>query len=389
MVMTGDESNKNGSLALVLSGGGARNAYHAGFLAELSQSFPELSFDILTGASAGAINLAHLAASEKPLPMALEDLVGIWSRIEMGDVFDVSTNSLAGHVASWAFRLLSGRPGKGPNMQGMVDTAPLRRLLQRELNTDGGPVKGIRENIERGRLRAIAVTATNYTTGRTVTFVQGQDIENWERANRVSMEVEIGVEHIMASTSLPFFFPAVKVGDAWYGDGGIRMNAPLAPAVHLGADRILAISTRFPRSAEQAERDRSPGYPPPAQILSTLFDAVFLDMFDYDAHQLERYNRLLYDLPKPLRGSLRPVKLLLIRPSQDLGRLANEYEPKLPRAFRFLTRGLGTRKSGNNDALSIISFQHEYLTRIMDIGRTDARANHEALSAFLTGDGFP
>ncbi len=387
--MTRIEGNSEKNVALVLSGGGARNAYHAGFLAELAPWFPDLSIDILTGASAGAINLAHLAASEKPLPEALEDLVGIWSRIEVSDVFNISTRSLAGHVGSWALSLLSGKAGKFSAMRGMVDTAPLRRLLQRELQTDGGPVKGIRENIERGRLRAIAVTATNYTTGRTVTFVQGQNIENWERANRVSMEVEIGVDHIMASTSLPFFFPAVKVGDAWYGDGGIRMNAPLAPAVHLGANRILAISTRFPRSAEQAERDRSPGYPPPAQILSTLFDAIFLDMFDYDAHQLERYNRLLYDLPQPLRGSLRPVKLLLIRPSQDLGRLANEFEAKLPRTFRYLTRGLGTKETGHNDALSIISFQHEYLARVMEIGRADAHANREAFASFLEGDDFP
>ncbi len=382
--MGGDSSN-GGTLALVLSGGGARNAYHAGFLAEVARRHPEVSFDILTGASAGAINLAHLAASPKPFPEALEDLVGIWSRIEVDDVFNVSPASLAGHVGRWGLGLLSGRVGQAAGLRGMVDTEPLRRLLHRELRTDGGAVEGIRENIERGRLRAIAVAATSYTTGRTVTFVQGQDIDNWERANRHSMEVEIGVEHIMASTSLPFFFPAVRVGDAWYGDGGIRMNAPLAPAVHLGADRILAISTRFPRSAAEAEQNRSPGYPPPAQILSTLFDAVFLDMFDYDAHQLERINRLLYDLPKALRGSLRPVRLLLIRPSRDLGRLAGDYERQLPRAFRFLARGLGTRETRNSDALSIISFQHDYLAKIMEIGRADAAANEEALAEFLQG----
>ncbi len=376
---------KKETLALVLSGGGARNAYHAGFLAEVARMHPRLSFDILTGASAGTINLAHMAASPKPFPETMEHLFGIWSRIEVEDVFDVNIGSLAGHFGRWGMRLVSGRRGKFKGPEGMVDAKPLWSLLNRELKTDRGPVEGIRENIERGALQAIAVAATSYTTGRSVSFVQGQDIENWERANRHSMEVDIGVEHIMASTALPFFFPAVRVGDAWYGDGGIRMNAPLAPAVHLGADRILAVSTRFPRSAEDAERNRSSGYPPPAQILSTLFNAIFLDMFDYDAIQLERINRLVRDMPKALRGSLRPVKLLVIRPSQDLGRLTNEYEPRLPRAFRFFTRGLGTAETRNNDALSLIFFQHDYLSRIMEIGRADARANSEALAEFFDG----
>lgn len=384
--MTDRTEKKGGSLALVLSGGGARNAYHAGFLAEAVRRYPEISFDILTGASAGAINLAHIAASQKSLPEALEDLVGIWSRIEVEDVFNVSTASLAGHVAGWFLRLLSGRGGRYTGVRGMVDTAPLSQMLHRELTTDDGPIRGIAENIERGALQAISIAATSYTTGRTVSFVQGREIENWERANRHSKEVEIGVEHIMASTALPFFFPAVQIGDAWYGDGGIRMNAPLAPAVHLGADRILAVSTRFPRSAEDAERGRSPGYPPPAALISTLIDSVFLDMFDHDAIQLERINRLLRDMPKPLQGSLRPVRLLLIRPSQDLGKLTNEYESRLPRVVRFLTRGLGTKDTGNNDALSLIFFQHDYLSRIMEIGRADAEANDEALAAFLEGD---
>jgi NTE family protein len=190
----------------------------------------------------------------------------------------------------------------------------------------------------------------------------------------------------MASSALPFFFPAIEVDGAWYGDGGIRLTAPLAPAVHLGARRIIAVSTRYARSREEADRPAVAGYPPPAQVAGVLYNAIFLDQLDGDAFQLRQINRLIARLPETERDGLRHIDLLMLRPSIDLGRLANEYEPELPRAFRFLTRGLGTRETRSNDMLSLVMFQSDYVRRLLDLGEADAAARIPDIRKFLADD---
>lgn len=190
----------------------------------------------------------------------------------------------------------------------------------------------------------------------------------------------------MATCALPFFFPAVKVGDAWYGDGGIRLTAPLSPAVHLGATRIIAVSTRSARSREEADRPATAGYPPPAQVAGVLYNAIFLDQLDGDALEMQRINHLVARLPASQRDGLRHIDLLLLRPSIDLGRLANAYEPELPRAFRFLTRGLGTRETRSNDMLSLVMFQRDYVRRLIELGEADASAKIAQIRRFLLGE---
>src|SRR5690606_32246956 len=162
---------------------------------------------------------------------------------------------------------------------GLVDTAPLRMLLESVLGVSGNePIPGIEENIRKGRLDAVAFVTTSYSTGQTVVWVQGREIRLWSRPQRKSVQASLSVDHVMASAALPLFFPAVKVGDAWYGDGGIRMAAPLSPALHLGASRIIAVSTRYDRSAEESERSSIEDYPPPAQVIGILMNAIFLDL---------------------------------------------------------------------------------------------------------------
>ena len=188
----------------------------------------------------------------------------------------------------------------------------------------------------------------------------------------------------MASAALPLLFPAVQIGNAWYGDGGIRLTAPLSPALHLGAQRILAISTRYERSQQDWEDAKIAGYPPPAQVAGVLLNAVFLDQLDNDALRLERLNRLLEAIPEIERHGLRPIKLLVLRPSRDLGKLSSEFEAQLPKALRFLTRGLGTRETKSPDVLSLILFQPDYLRALMEIGEADAEKHSEEIRAFLT-----
>src|SRR5262245_51435134 len=232
----------------------------------------------------------------------------------------------------------------------------------------------------------MALTASSYTTGQSVTWVHARPdcgIHLWERPQRKSVTCEFRVDHVMASAALPFFFPAVEVDGAWYGDGGIRLTAPLSPAVHLGARRIIAVSTRYARSREEADRPVVSGYPPPAQVAGVLYNAIFLDQLDADALQLQQVNALAERLPADQRDGLRHIDLLMLRPSMDLGRLANEYEPELPRAFRFLTRGLGTRETRSNDMLSLVMFQTDYVKRLIELGEADAQAWLPEIRSFL------
>ena len=219
-----------------------------------------------------------------------------------------------------------------------------------------------------------------------MTWVQTREdhgIQTWERPQRKSIACALRVDHVVASSALPFFFPAVEVDGAWYGDGGIRLTAPLSPAVHLGARRIIAVSTRYARTRAEADRPAVVGYPPPAQVAGVLYNAIFLDQLDSDALQLQQINRLIARLPETAREGLRPIELLMLRPSIDLGRLANAYEPDLPRAFRFLTRGLGTRETRSNDMLSLVMFQKDYVKRLIELGEADAHARLEDIRGFL------
>ena len=333
-------------LALVLSGGGARAAYQVGVLRALARECPGVVPDILTGVSAGGINAAFLAARQAPFDEKVEQLAQMWAGLRIDNVFRVDLRDLASRTLRWGGRLMSGGQSPLP-AKSFVDTVPLREMLERELQADGGLLNGIPNSLNQGWLRSFALTASSYTTGQSITWVQTREdelIPTWERPQRRSEICAIRVDHVMASAALPFFFPAVEVDGGWYGDGGIRLTAPLSPAIHLGAKRILAVSTRYASTSKEADRPQIVGYPPPAQVAGVLFNAIFLDQLDGDAMQLRQLNQLIEGQPEEKRSGLRHIDLFVVRPSQDLGRLANAYEADLPKAFRFLTRGLGTRE---------------------------------------------
>jgi NTE family protein len=377
------EARPAGDLAVVLTGGGARAAYQVGVLRGIARHLPGARFDIVTGVSAGAINASFLASRSSGVPAAVEELVAMWSDLQIRDVFRADLGSLGGHLARWVARLASGGVAR-VETKGLVDTGPLAALLGRALPQRlDGEIAGIAENVARCSPRAVALTTLDYRTGQTVTWVQGCGISLWERPMRRSVETRLTVDHVMASAALPLFFPAIRLGDSWYGDGGIRLSAPLSPALHLGAQRILAISTSHRKTFAEADRPSSTGYPPPAQIFGHLASSIFLDVIDQDALRLERSNRFLAQLPVHEREGFRVVDLLVVRPSQDLGRLAGEYESRLPRAFRFLTRGWGTRETSSPDLLSLLMFEPAYLRRLIEIGEADAEARSSEILALV------
>ena len=365
----------------MFSGGGARAAYQTGVLSYICERLPALSVPIVTGVSAGAINAAFLAAAEGPLDEAARALKRRWCSLTTEQVFRADAASLGSIGARWAYRLVSGGARRGPEARGLLDTAPLRRFLHRSLD-----FSGIERNLADGRLRAAAVSATSYATGRTVTFVQGSaDVVPWERPNRLALEARLSADHVMASAALPILFPAIRLGDEYFGDGTIRQRAPLAPAVHLGATRLIAISTRYPRTAVEASVAEIDRYPPPARVAGLLFNSIFLDTLDDDAARLERINELLEQIPgSSSSAKLRHVDLCVIRPSRDLGRLAGEYRDQLPRFVRFLLDGLGASWTESPDFVSYLMFESAYISRLIALGENDAEADWDRIEPFLT-----
>jgi NTE family protein len=375
-------SKDTGDYALVMTGGGARGAYQVGLLRFLARHYPELRFRIISGVSAGAVNAAHMAQHHGTFTQAVEELTGLWEELIPDTVFRMDAPSLLWNVVRSGTQLMTGGSG-APRIRGMVDTQPLADLLTEAMAPINGELTGIQYNLNRGVLSALAISTTSYTTGQSITWVQGREIETWERPSRMAVKTKIGVEHIMASAALPVLFPAVQIGQAWYGDGGMRLSAPLSPALHLGAHKILAVSNRYIRTEAEASRVEVVGYPPPAQVMGVLYNAIFLDLIDQDALRLDRMNKILKKLPEEKREGMRFVELLIQRPSRDLGRLARYYEPRLPSTFRFLTRGWGTRQTSSPDILSMMMFQPDYIRRLIELGEADAEARAGEIDAFL------
>jgi NTE family protein len=373
--------------AAVLSGGGARGAYQVGVLKWIAQQHPDLRLPILTGVSAGAINAAFLAGRPEPLPEAMDLLAAMWGELSTEEILRADVISLLGNAFKVVMNLGSGGAKLAPQVRGLVDTSPLERTLERALNP-----AGIADNISRGRLTAVAVSATSYGTGRTVTFVQAAaGIPMWERSRRHSVATNVGVDHVMASSAIPLFFPAQSVDGEWYGDGSLRQGSPLAPAVFLGAERILVVSSRYGTGARQMAGIDDDGYPPAAQVLGLMLNSIFLDNLDADAERLERINEIVARVPpeKQWLVSERQVRMLVLRPSNDLGRLAARYEDRLPRGLRYLIRGLGTRRVASPDLLSYLMFEGEYLQELIRLGERDAEKNWLRIKRFLDDGSAP
>jgi NTE family protein len=383
--MAGNNANGNPEpqLALALGGGGARSAYQAGVLRGIAKRLPEFRVPILTGVSAGAINVAHLANHTGTFRERVEDLARLWESLRFDDVFAASAASLIWRVTRIGLRLSVGMPPGIARATSMVDTKPLRMFLFRSLGLETEVLTGISRNIAAGQLSAAALTALNYDTGESVTFVEGKAIEDWERPLRKGIKTRLNVEHIMASAALPLLFSPIQIGHDWYGDGGIRLVAPLSPAVHLGADRLLVISTHYEFPPYCKLRKKAEGPPSPAVVLGALYDAVFLDQLDHDALQIERINNLLRKLQPEDRRGLREIETVVIRPSADLGALANDFEAKLPGAFRYFMRRFGSKEAEEQDLISTVMFHKDYIDKLLEVGERDAETHADAIAKLL------
>ena len=370
--------------ALVLSGGGARAAYQVGALAAIADRVgPDFRFPVLTGVSAGAINAACLAGTREPLTTAVDKIKAAWLDLTIEHVFRSGFLALTGSAARWLWMLAMGGSTPGFDVRGLLDTDPLREYLGEMVDIDG-----IAANIEAGRLRALALSTTSYSTGRTITFIDCvRGIEAWRRVGRRAVHTSITIDHVMASSALPLVFPAIGVGDDYYGDGSLRHSAPLAPAIHLGASRLMAISVRYPRDIVEAGERLVSGYPPPAQVLGGLMNSVFLDSLATDSERLERINELIAMLPpeRVAAAGLRRIELLMLQPSRDLGKLSADLGKYLPRTLRIGLRGLGSQRLKSPDFLSYLLFERPYIERLLELGYDDTIAQWDRVKRFLEG----
>lgn len=364
--------------ALVLGGGGARAAYQAGVLQYVGEAFPDAHMSILTGVSAGSINAAHLADDPVSWSTATQRLAACWT--------DLCTKRVVTPRSLWTLGTQLVRGSPGPH-QSLLDTKPLRVFLRSRLQTGAHErLTGVRQNLDAGRLRALALSTSNYATMQTVTWTEGCAIENWARPNRIGHQTDLTLDHVMASAALPFLFPAVRLDDAWHGDGGIRLLDPLAPAIHLGADRLFVISTRYERSRAEADTPSCTGYPSPIQIAGMLMNVLMLDLVEHDAAVLRRINRLVRRLDLDERGRLRPIDLLVIRPSVDLGALAQDFSLELGRTLGTVLNVMRNRQDGTPDWLSMLLFEPGYIERLLEIGYADAHRQHDRIHAFFARD---
>jgi NTE family protein len=377
------------SLGLVLTGGGARAAYQVGALraiADLAGARGARLFQVVSGVSAGAVNSAAIAARADDFPRATRELWGMWSTLTPDLVYRTDLRSLS-HIGSRWLRdvSLGGALGLGASgVNHLLDTRPLHRLLQARL-----PIERIPARIADGSLHALAITATNYATGTSVTFFDGvPGIVPWQRSTRIGVRQALSVEHVLASAAIPLFFPPVRVAGAWYGDGCVRMSAPLSPAIHLGAERLIAIGIRYQRTDLEVlalNRERRADEPTLSDLAGVLLNAVFLDALDGDLERVERINRTLALIPdgSAQQQPLRPVPVLALRPSEDLGRLAAQQYEHLPSTLRYFLSGLGATGDRGWDLVSYLAFEPVYIRRLLDLGYRDTIARGDEVRAFL------
>ena len=376
-----------GDIAVMLTGGGARAAYQVGLIKGLATHFPDLRIRIITGASAGAINAIYLAARQGTLLEKARRLEQMWCELNCDSIYQFDWKVFLPFRAALASVLPKKSRFTRSRAHALVDTTPLRNLLCRILDTTSSQtIPGIEDNLRSGDLAAIALMTLDYSTGQTVRWVQGRNFDVYEGPNRRTALTRFTVDHVLASAALPFVFPAVRIGHAYHGDGGIRMAAPLSPAVHLGAHRIIAMSTGYLRPPEEASVPVVSGYPPAAQIISQLVNAIFLDGIEEDVARMERMNELLKKMAPHERDGLKPIDLLVLRPSIDLGKLSGDYERFLPRKVKLLVRAMGVKETESPDFISLLLFEPTFTQRIIKLGEADVAARLPEIRAFLGAD---
>ncbi|MGE8497774.1 MAG: patatin-like phospholipase family protein [Pseudomonas sp.] len=372
---------------LILSGGGARAAYQVGVLSAIADLLPDAThnpFPVIVGTSAGAINAVSLACGALHFGEAIRRLTSVWQNFHTHQVYRSDWPGVLRQASRFVGHSLLGLGGQMP--VALLDSTPLGEMLARELD-----FSGIAAAVRQRQLRAVAVTAFAYESGQAVTFYQGRAaIDPWFRHRRVGVPTRLALEHLLASASIPLIFPPVKIGREYFGDGAVRQSAPISPALHLGASKVLVVGV----SGNPHGRNASSPVPrvlsnkPPslAQISGHMLNSTFIDSLEGDIELLERLNHMSRLVPpeqRPRGLGLNPVEVLVVSPSQPLDIIAARHRHELPAALRMFLRGPGATKASGAGVLSYLLFEPGYCNELIELGYQDAMAQKAALSSFL------
>ena len=381
---------------LILSGGGARAAYQVGVLAAIGRMRREAGvlegnpFPVISGTSAGAINAAFLASNADRYDDALAELVSVWRNFQVEQVYRSDVLGMIRSGARWLSLLSLGWliAQKKLRPKSLLNNDPLSELLVKHIQFERLPAL-----LEQGHLRALAITASSYSTGEHVTFYDScHTVTPWIRNQRLAQHCRLSHQHLLASSAIPFIFPAMKLdgpqGSAYFGDGAMRQTAPISPAIHLGASRILVVGAG--RMLEPPKKSsEEPTYPSLAHIAGHALSSIFLDSLAVDVERMQRINQTLELIPEEKRQAthLRPVQLLLIAPSQRLDAIAAKHVDTLPSTVKSLLRTLGANPDigldQGNALVSYLLFESAYTQELIALGEADALAQKEEIYKFF------
>lgn len=370
-------------LAIVMTGGGARAAYQVGVLKAIAEMVPSGApspFTIICGTSAGAINAASLAAKTDNFKHSVRRINFVWSNFTSSQVFRTDIWGIAKTGAHWLLTMMLGGFGQHSRMY-LLDRTPLRKLLEHYIDSSI-----FQSAIENETLHALSVNATGYSSHQSVAFYHGnKSLRNWKRAQRIGFSTRITVDHLMASSAIPFLFSPVKLNREYFSDGSIRQTAPISPALHLGADRVLVIGNH--QNQPKLERVSNPKAPTIGEIAGHTLNSIFLDSLDADVERLQRINKtvaLIGDEAREKSGiSLRKVEVQVISPSDDMGKMAADHAHELPWSIKILLRGIGAYSKTDNSFMSYLLFEKGYCNALIKLGYEDTLKQKENIKHFL------
>jgi len=367
--------------ALILPGGGARGAYQVGVLKAIVEltAAGNNPFPVICGTSAGAINAAVLASHAHEFPTGVRRLEEFWRSMYCARVYRTDAWTVFKHAMRFAINLFSvGLIRTDP--KSFLDNTPLRHFLQSTLR-----LEGIQTALDQGALRGVAVTAAGYTSATATSYFQAREgITGWERTRRRGFAAKLNVHHLLASAALPILFPAERIGYEYFGDGGMRMVAPLSPAIHLGANRIMVIGTRDEKPDLPPEEPTE--YPSAGEVGGYLMDTIFMDTLTADIARLRRINHTLGVVPEEKRhqAGLINIDSMVIKPSKDLRNITRDHVREIPLSVQLLLRALGGWGRDWRMA-SYLLFASSYCSELIDLGYTDGMHAEQDIIHFLKG----